>query len=138
VFHSAFILLVFLYNFIDFNTTCVNSAVNWTCPGGYLKVHNAQWTIVNPTVCSRTSNNFGNLDVTTYLQNQCDNRTFCDFTVSDTTFRVSCGKDCSGLNYAYECVSKSLVLPIFFIILSPIEQGNNRYDKRTVYYGNTI
>ena len=104
---------VFL-SFIDVSIACVNTAVKWTCPGGYIQVHKAIWTMVHELICTKTSTGKpGEFTLTKYMTNKCDNKTSCDFTVNDSTFNVSCTDKCSGLSYTYECVSKSSVLRIF-------------------------
>lgn len=101
-------LLVF---FIDAKTECTNTAFNWTCPGGYLLVERALWT--KDDRCVQTSDGSALEAVTKNVQNECDNKTSCTFTV--TNFGVSCA-GCSALLYSYDCISKSLVLLIFLII----------------------
>jgi len=110
-------LLVF-FSFIDIDTACANTAVNWTCLGGYIKVKNVTWQTVNENVCMKTSTGGNLIDVTTQMRDKCNNIPFCDFTVNDASFGVSCEGHCSGLSYVYECVSKSLVLRIILIILT--------------------
>ena len=105
--------LICLY-FIDIDIACVNTSLNWTCPGGYIIVHTAIWQTVNDNACMKTSPGIGTLVVTTQMKNKCDNKTSFDFTVNDSSFGTSCGGKCSGLYYSYECVSKSLMLRIFF------------------------
>jgi len=104
-----FIYLVsfFFRSFIDDDKACLNSELNWTCPGGYIKVHNAIWkTVAN---CGRTFINFEDHDVVMHMQNKSNNKTTCVFTVEGSSFSVSC-IGCSRLDYAYTCFSKSLVL----------------------------
>lgn len=66
----------------------------------------------------KTSQGIGTLVVTNHMKKKCDNKTSCDFTVNDSSFNATCGGKCSGLYYSYECVSKSLVLPIVLIIIN--------------------
>lgn len=115
--HFSFILLV-IFCLIDIGTACVNTALNLTCPGGYIIVHSAIWQTVNDNVCMKTSPGIGTLVVTNHMKNKCDNKTSCDFTVNDSSFNVACGGKCSGLSYIYECVSKLLVLRIVLIIIN--------------------
>ena len=82
--------------------------LNWTCPGGYLNVQSALWKSVNSRVCTAPKSGIMTIDVTTHMEDKCDNKTFCDFTVNDSSFGVSCNGKCAGLDYGYECVSKSL------------------------------
>ena len=106
-----------MFFFIATNTECTNTMINWTCPGGYIQVLRAMWTSV--TACMQQSVGFGDKVVTTQMQNKCENKTSCEFTVTDSNFNVSCEGKCSGLIYAYMCVRKSFVLRIFvFIIFS--------------------
>jgi hypothetical protein len=42
---------------------------------------------------------FGDKVITTQMQNKCDNKTSCEFTVTDSHFNVSCEGKCSGLVY---------------------------------------
>ena len=90
----------------------MNTHLNWTCPGGYLKVHSATWKTV--TNCGRTFIKFEQHDVAMHMQNKCNNKTTCVFTVEDSSFGVSCSETCSNLDYAYTCVSKSLFLLHYF------------------------
>ena len=113
--------MLVLISFIGNNISCVNTELNWTCPGGYLKVCDATWKTVSSKICNKTQPRIpGGFDVTPHVKNKCDNKPSCDFIVNDTSFGVVCGAKCSGLNYTYECVSKSLVLPIVLIIFSTI------------------
>ena len=113
-------MLVF-NSFIDTNIACLNTELNWTCPGGYLRVDIATWRTINDKICNiKSSGQASIFNVATHMKTKCDNKTSCDFTVNDSSFGVSCGAKCSGLDYSYECVSKSLVLPIVLIILSTI------------------
>jgi len=98
----------FFLSFIDDDKACLNSELNWTCPGGYIKVHSAKWKTV--TNCGRTFMNFEDHDVVMHMKNKCNNKTTCVFTVEDSSFGVSCSETCSNLDYSYTCVSKSLVL----------------------------
>jgi hypothetical protein len=111
--HFAFILLVFL-SFIDINTACVNTQLNWTCPGGYLRVHDAKWLTGSGTVCTNPqSGTLPPFDVTTQMKNRCDNKASCGFILNDASLNASCEGKCAVLSYIYECVSKSLVLRIW-------------------------
>jgi len=83
-------------------------------------VHDAIWQTVKADECIKIPNVFEKYDVTTHMKNKCDNKTFCYFPVNDSSFGVSCGIECTGLDYIYKCVSKSLVLRIFLIIFSTI------------------
>lgn len=113
-------MLVF-NSFIDTNIACLNTELNWTCPGGYIKVDYATWRTVNDKICNIKSSGPASIfNVATHMKTKCDNTTSCVFAVNDTTFGVLCGDKCSGLDYSYECVSKSLVLPIVLIIFSTI------------------
>ena len=88
---------------------CLNTALNWTCSGGYLKVYVATWRTAND--CNRTSFTTPEVhtEVVMYLQNECDNKTTCAFTVGDSNFGGSCVQ-CSRLDYYYTCLGKSLVV----------------------------
>jgi hypothetical protein len=113
-------LLVFI-SFIDTYIACVNTESNWTCPGGYLRVDSALWKTISYQICNIKSSGKARLfNVTTHMKTKCDNTTSCEFRVNDSSFGVLCGAKCSGLDYSYECVSKSLVLPIVLIIFSTI------------------
>ena len=101
--------------FIATDIECTNITFNWTCPGGYIQVRRAMWTSV--ARCMQQSVGFGEKVITTQMQNKCDNKTSCEFTVADSHFNVSCEGKCSGLVYAYTCVRKSFVLRIFFFII---------------------
>ena len=70
----------------------------------------------------KTSNGDDVFGVTTYMKNKCDNKASCSFTVNDSNFGVSCGGKCSGLDYSYKCLSKSLVLRIFFFIINQLNK----------------
>jgi hypothetical protein len=94
--------------------------LNWTCPGGYLQVRNAIWQTVTSDECMKIENVFEKRDVTIHMKNKCDNTTFCDFTVNGSSFGESCGMECTGLDYAFKCVSMSLALRISLIIFSTI------------------
>ena len=104
------------FSFIDTGTACEHASLNWTCPGGYIKVHNVIWQAVSVDICNKESTRTMPIFVTIYMKNKCDNTTFCDFTVNDSSLGASCDEQCSQLLYNYECVSKSLVLRIFFFI----------------------
>ena len=113
-------MLVFI-SFIDTSIICVNTESNWTCPGGYLRVDSALWKTIDYRICNiKSSGRASIFNVTTHMKTTCDNATSCDFTVNDSSFGVLCGEQCSGLDYSFECVSKSLVLPIVLIIFSTI------------------
>ena len=118
--YSGFILHLFcqFFSFIDIDTACANTAVHWSCPGGYIEVRNAIWQTVDTNVCVNTSLDVDAFVVTTHTKNKCDNKTSCSFTVNDSSFGASCAGHCSGLSYIYGCVSKSLVLRIILIILT--------------------
>ena len=91
---------------IDDGVTCLNSQLNWTCPGGYLQVQKALWETNSD--CESYSNYEGHF-VTTHLQNTCNNKTTCDFNATDSSFNVACVQTCTGLDYVYKCISKSFV-----------------------------
>ena len=114
--HFAFILLVF--SFIDRATACTNTMLNWTWPGEYIDIRSAIWQTVDEKVCVKTSADENGFGVTTHMKIKCDNKTFCSFSVNDSSFGVSCAGHCSGLSYIYKCVSKSLVLRIILIMLT--------------------
>lgn len=92
---------------------CKDTVLNWTCPGGYLQVQDAKWKMVKTEECINISNVFGNHDIAMHMKNKCDNKTSCSFLVNNASFGVPCGIKCTGLDYTYKCVSKSLVLRIF-------------------------
>ena len=110
----------FIFFFIDADTGCINTVLNWTCLGGYLKVREAKWKTDKTGKCIDIPGVFENHDVIMHMKNNCDNETFCGFPINDSSFGISCENKCTGLFYVYECVSKSLVLLIFFIIFSTI------------------
>lgn len=111
---------------IDIDIACRNTVLNWTCPGGYIKEHDAIWQTVYEKICMKTSTGkLGRFHVTTHMKNKCDNKAPCSFTVKDSSFGVSCEEKCSGLSYAYECVSKSLVQYSFNYF--------NQFYKETIY-----
>ena len=116
VLNSFLVYCALFFSFIDIDTACTNTAINWNCPGGYIKVHNAIWQTVNYRICNKTANGIGTFNVIAQMKNKCDNKTSCNFTVNDSSFGASCDGKCSGLSYTFECVSKSLVLRIFLII----------------------
>jgi hypothetical protein len=116
VLNSFLVYCALFFSFIDIDTACTNTAINWNCPGGYIKVHNAIWQTVNYRICNKTANGIGTFNVIAQMKNKCDNKTSCNFTVNDSSFGASCDGKCSGLSYTYECISKSLVLRIFLII----------------------
>ena len=115
----------FLLSFIDDDSACLDTQLNWTCPGGYLKVHSAIWKTVKN--CERTFNTFETHDVVMHMQNKCNNKATCVFTARDSSFGVSCSDTCSRLDYTYTCVSKSLVVLHYFNkeTLAIIGQTNN-------------
>ena len=98
--------LIFLMcsSLIDNGIACLNTTLNWTCPGGYLKVVKALWETHQG--CGYYSKYAGAF-ATTHLQNKCNNKTTCD--VTDSSFDVACST-CTALDYDYECISKSFVL----------------------------
>ena len=90
----------------------MNTELNWTYPGEYLKVHSAIWkTVAN---CGRTFINLEDHNVVMRMQNKCSNKTPCVFTVEHSSFGVSCSETSSNLDYSYTCVSKSLFLLHYF------------------------
>ena len=94
--------------FIDTKIECTNTAFHWSCPGGYLQVHSALWTYYKIDGCIQTtSGSYPPTNVIKNVQNECENKTSCNFNVAD--FGVSCA-GCSALIYVYNCVSNSLVL----------------------------
>ena len=101
--------------FIAGDIECTNTAFNWTCPGGYIQVGSATWLTV--AECMQTSEEIGHQVLTAQMQNKCDNKTSCEFNVTDSNFGVSCEGICSGLSYSYECVRKSLMLCIYISLL---------------------
>jgi hypothetical protein len=119
--HFAFIFLSF-FSFIDRDTACANTTLNWTCPGGYIDVRSATWDTVDEDICVKISDEGDAFSVTAYMKNKCDNKSSCSFTVNDTSVGVSCGGKCSGLDYIYKCLSKSLVLRIFFFIINQLNR----------------
>ena len=76
-------------------------------------MQDAKGKMVKTEECINISNVFGNHDITMHMKNKCDNTTSCSFLVNDASCGVPCGIKCTGLDYAYKCVSKSLVLRIF-------------------------
>jgi hypothetical protein len=113
---NAFYFFVFS-SLIDYGTVCLNSQLNWTCPGGYIQVLKADWETHRD--CGRASTYERHI-VTTHLQNKCNNKTICDFKATDSSFGVVCNKACTGLDYDYMCISKSFVLRSLLSILSSI------------------
>jgi hypothetical protein len=113
---NAFYFFVFS-SLIDYGTACLNSQLNWTCPGGYIQVEKADWETHNN--CGRNGEYERHI-VTTYLQNTCNNKTTCDFKAIDSSFNVSCEQTCTGLDYDYKCISKSFVLRSLLSIFSSI------------------
>ena len=86
----------------DDDKACLNTELNWTCPGEYLKVHSAIWkTVAN---CGRTFINLEDHNVVMRMQNKCSNKTPCVFTVEHSSFGVSCSETSSNLDYFYTCV----------------------------------
>jgi hypothetical protein len=102
---NAFYFFVFS-SLIDYGTACLNSQLNWTCPGGYLNMVKARW---------ETNVKCGNVyahteyDVKTNLENKCNNKSACYFTVEDSSFDGICTHNCERLqlDFGYQCVSKS-------------------------------
>ena len=113
---NAFYFFV-VSSLIDYGAACLNSQLNWTCPGGYLQVQKAVWETNGD--CSSDTDYEGH-QVTTHLQNKCNNKTTCDFTATDSSFDVSCVHTCTGLDYIYKCISKSFVLRSLLIMFSSI------------------
>jgi hypothetical protein len=104
---------------------CFDIQLNWTCSGGYLKVNSAIWKTA--TNCERTFINFEDHNVVMHMQNKCNNKTTCVFSVEDSSFNVSCIDTCARLDYSYTCVSKSLVVLHYFNkeTVAVIGQTNN-------------
>ena len=81
---------------------CTNTAFHWSCPGGYLQVYSALWTYFKIDGCIQTtSGSDPPTNVIKNVQNECENKTSCNFNVAD--FGVSCA-GCSALIYVYKCV----------------------------------
>lgn len=91
---------------IDYGTACLNSQLNWTCPGGYLQMLQARWETNVKCGIVLAHNEF---DVKPNLQNKCNNKSACHFTVEDSSFDGICTNNCERLQLAfgYQCVSKS-------------------------------
>ena len=102
---------------IDYGTACLNSQLNWTCPGGYIQVVKADWETHRN--CG-SSVEYERHIVATYLQNTCNNKTTCDFKATDSSFNVSCEQTCTGLAYDYKCIGKSFVLRSLLSMFSSI------------------
>ena len=103
----------------------MNTQLNLTCQGGYIKVHSATWKTV--TKCGRPFTTFESHNVVMLMQNKCNNKAACVFTVEDSSFGVSCNETCSQLNYDYTCVSKLFFLLHYFnkATVALIGQTNN-------------
>lgn len=101
---NVFYFFVFS-SLIDSGIACLNSQLTWTCPGGYLQVQKANWETHEN--CGSNSDYTGG-SVIAHLQNKCNNKTTCNFNATDSNFNVSCSK-CTGLEYYYKCISKSLI-----------------------------
>ena len=87
--------LFFIYTEIE----CTNTAFLWTCPGGYLQVQSALWIYFKIDECIQTtSGSDPPTNVIKNVQNECENKTSCNFNVTD--FGVSCA-GCSALIYVY-------------------------------------
>lgn len=113
-YHNIIIIFIFLLSskcflsFIDDGMACVNTQLNWTCPGGYLNVYLSSWRTAND--CERSfSTPVFHPEVKMHMQYKCDNKTTCVFTVEESIFGVSC-VTCSRLDYSYACLCKSLVV----------------------------
>jgi hypothetical protein len=78
-------------------------------------------------ICVKISDEGDAFSVTAYMKNKCDNKSSCSFTVNDTSVGVSCGGKCSGLDYIYKCLSKSLVLRIFFFIINQLDRESHLF-----------
>ena len=103
---NAFIFLV-CSSLIEYGTACLDSLLNWTCPGGYLEVEKALWETHGDCGPATTHDDE---DAKPYLQNKCNNKTTCDFIVTESSLNVSCEEQCTRLDYRYKCISKSFLL----------------------------
>lgn len=96
------------YNkFLDQNTACWKTSVNWNCQDGHIIVHKAAWE--TGRLCGDGYTSFKSLDVVRILRHACEKRQNCSFIVSDYTFKVSCAtanSRCTVLDYVYACISK--------------------------------
>jgi len=100
---NAFYFFVFS-SLIDYGTACLNSQLNWTCPGGYLLMQKARWETHDDCGVVFAHKEY---DVKTNLQNKCNNKSACHFTVEDSSFDEICTNNCTRLDFRYKCVSKS-------------------------------
>ena len=66
----------------DDKSLCKNRVLNWTCPGGYLHVNSARWK--TSTACGNYST-FKEHTITPHMQNKCENKTTCSFTIKDSS-----------------------------------------------------
>lgn len=69
-------------------------------------MNSARWR-TNSTCGSYST--FEEHTITPHMQNKCDNKTTCSFTLKDSSFNVSCTNNCNVLEFFYECICKSVV-----------------------------
>jgi hypothetical protein len=115
---NAFYFFVFS-SLIVYGTACLNSQLNWTCPGGYLRMVKARWE--TNVICGSVYEH-KEYDVKTNLENKCNNKSACHFTVENSSFDAICTDKCESfqLDFGYRYVSKSFASRFLFIIFSPI------------------
>lgn len=98
------------YNFVDQDTACWKSTVNWKCLDGIITVDKAVWE--TSQTCGITYTSFKSYNVKNRIKTTCENRRNCSFIANDHTFGEACSEShsrCTIFDYVYTCSSKCYI-----------------------------